>query len=83
MAARDPWRALATEYKRENLVLALGAGLSAGCGLPTWPQLLKQLSARHLKRPSISFEELQNYCDNNPAIIAAMVSDRFRTRIQA
>lgn len=37
---------LAQKAKDGRLALFLGAGISAGAGLPTWPFLLKQLAER-------------------------------------
>ncbi|HYP17075.1 MAG TPA: SIR2 family protein [Opitutus sp.] len=36
----DRWHLLRARYQSRGLVLALGAGVSAGCGLPNWPELL-------------------------------------------
>ncbi len=38
--SRDSWQLLRSRYESQGLVLALGAGVSAGCGLPNWPELL-------------------------------------------
>lgn len=37
------WQELQTIYNERGLVLVLGSGVSAGCGLPTWAELLQQL----------------------------------------
>lgn len=42
----DQARALATDAVRGQLVVFLGAGVSAGAGLPTWSALLDQLAAQ-------------------------------------
>lgn len=38
--------ALAADAKTGRLVLFLGSGISAGVGLPTWDDLLKQLARK-------------------------------------
>lgn len=42
--ARDPWEALREDYRTSGLSLCLGAGVSLGCGLPSWKQLLERLA---------------------------------------
>jgi hypothetical protein len=34
------WKLLRERYQQRGLVLALGAGVSTGCNLPSWPELL-------------------------------------------
>lgn len=41
-----PLDKLKKRYEKNGLVLALGAGVSVGCKLPTWKELLKRLAAR-------------------------------------
>lgn len=40
------WKQLEETYREKGLVLALGAGVSVGCKLPNWEELLKRLMAR-------------------------------------
>jgi len=40
-----PWEELTNRYKESGVVLALGAGVSIGAGLPNWKQLLERLAA--------------------------------------
>jgi hypothetical protein len=62
------------------MVLALGAGVSAGSGLPQWTDLLRFLARRYLTHPRISFDYLVRYCDENPTMIAGMVRQRFSSQ---
>ncbi len=39
------WELLRESYKEDGIVLALGAGVSVGAGLPNWTTLLKHLAA--------------------------------------
>lgn len=39
----ERWNLLRARYRSRGLVLALGAGVSAGCGLPDWPELLRRV----------------------------------------
>ena len=44
------WQQLKETYREHGLVLALGAGLSIGCRIPNWEQLLARLASRCLGR---------------------------------
>jgi hypothetical protein len=44
----DRWKLLRERYQRRGIVLALGAGISTGCKIPTWPKLLCRLGGRCL-----------------------------------
>ncbi|MBI5305435.1 MAG: SIR2 family protein [Chloroflexi bacterium] len=48
MSQDTNWHELEECYQEAGLVLALGAGVSVGCNLPTWIQLLYRLSNRNL-----------------------------------
>lgn len=48
MAADENWRKLSEAYQEHGLVLALGAGLSIGCQIPSWEELLARLATRCL-----------------------------------
>lgn len=39
------WNLLREQYQERGLVLALGAGVSTGCRLPSWPDLLKRMAS--------------------------------------
>src|SRR5262249_51363376 len=81
MTARgDVWRRLRQPYEGRGMVLALGAGVSAGSGLPQWTDLLRFLARRYLTHPRISFDDLVRYCDENPTMIAGMVRQRFSSQ---
>jgi len=45
MPDNESWSQLEETYRDKGLVLALGAGVSVGCGLPNWETLLKRLMA--------------------------------------
>jgi len=38
------WKKLEDDYRQHGLVFALGAGVSLGCNLPDWSELLKRLA---------------------------------------
>lgn len=42
----ERWNLLRERYKNRGLVLALGAGVSAGCQIPSWPELLCRMGVR-------------------------------------
>jgi hypothetical protein len=44
----DRWKLLRERYQQRGLVLALGAGISAGCKIPNWPELLCRMGDRCL-----------------------------------
>jgi hypothetical protein len=44
------WDLLRTRYESRGLVLAFGAGISEGCGLPNWPELLLRVGERALAK---------------------------------
>lgn len=46
----DRWNLLRSRYQSRGLVLALGAGVAAGCGLPNWPDLLLRVGECCLPR---------------------------------
>jgi hypothetical protein len=53
MAREQPqqrWSLLRSRHRTRGIVLALGAGLSAGCGLPNWPELLMRVGECCLPR---------------------------------
>src|SRR4051812_44020223 len=39
----ERWKLLRDRYQQRGLVLALGAGLSAGCRLPDWRELMRRM----------------------------------------
>lgn len=47
------WKQLARTYADEGLVLGLGAGVSCGCGLPSWPELLRRIAVAVPKCPPV------------------------------
>jgi len=48
----SPVGLLRTRYQSRGLVLAFGAGISEGCGLPNWPELLRRVGERALPKPN-------------------------------
>ncbi len=44
----DPWVTLRDRYPNRGVVLAIGAGLSVGSGIPTWKELLCRIGGRKL-----------------------------------
>jgi hypothetical protein len=46
LGAEKNWNKLKKRYEEHGLVLALGAGVSAGCNLPSWDQLLCRIAVR-------------------------------------
>lgn len=42
------WAKLRDDYKRNGLVLVLGAGVSVGSSIPGWPELLQRTITEHL-----------------------------------
>ncbi|HET6881584.1 MAG TPA: SIR2 family protein [Pirellulales bacterium] len=48
MASADHWQKLFQAYHEQGVVLALGAGLSIGCKIPGWEELLARLASRCL-----------------------------------
>jgi len=44
----DRWKLLRERYRQRGLVLALGAGVSTGCKIPNWPELLCRMGDRCL-----------------------------------
>ena len=50
--SNERWNLLRSRYRSHGLVLAFGAGISAGCGLPNWPELLLRVGERALHKPN-------------------------------
>lgn len=80
------WKALERTYDRRGLVIALGSGVSVGCGLPNWEELLRKLAVKCLgDRGGSLFEDLKADGYNLPAIasiIRAQDPDRFPTNVR-
>jgi SIR2-like domain len=43
---QQPWDELQRDYVKNGVALALGAGVSVGCNLPNWCQLLERIAVR-------------------------------------
>jgi len=82
VAARtsDPFPQLKRAYDSRRVVLALGAGVSVGCGLPDWNRLLRGLVRKYVPSPRPSYQALADYFDHNPSVIAGLVRDWFTSR---
>lgn len=50
LAAKDQerWKTLRERYRHRGVVLALGAGVSTQCKLPSWPELMRRIGGRCL-----------------------------------
>ncbi len=73
----EGWKLLRERYRERGLVLALGAGVSAGCGLPSWPELLFRIGETCF--PSHGRETVQQLIDAGrtlPAIAGILESKR-------
>src|ERR1044072_1214377 len=46
MTSENNWKQLREDYKEKGIALALGAGVSMGCKLPNWYQLLERISEK-------------------------------------
>lgn len=44
----EGWKLLRERYQQRGIILALGAGISLGCGIPNWPDLLRRIGNRCL-----------------------------------
>jgi hypothetical protein len=63
------WSQLEETYQKKGLVLALGAGVSVGCGLPNWEGLLKRLMERCFGEEGLSlYQQLKDSDYTLPAI---------------
>jgi hypothetical protein len=75
------WNLLRIRYQSRGLVLAFGAGISAGCGLPNWPELLLRVGERTL--PKHGRELVQQLIDvgtTYPAIAGILESKAPRSK---
>ena len=69
------WSAIEETYREKGLVLVLGAGVSLGCGLPSWEDILKKLAARCFEgEGQVLFNQLRELGYGLPAI-AGMIQN--------
>lgn len=72
------WKALEEDYQTGGLVLVLGAGVSVGCELPNWTNLMQRLLTDDLG-DDIAVSELQAHGLSLPAI-ASLIEERMANR---
>ena len=73
MSQDKTWDELEERYKEGGLVLALGAGVSVGCKLPTWGELLRRLAVRNFgERGESLFQQLISSGSTFPAIASIL-----------
>jgi hypothetical protein len=76
----DGWTELHKEYGERGLVLVLGAGVSIGCGLPSWRELLRRLAIRSFPPNGAAlFDELSHAGFGFPAI-AGILENQWDSR---
>jgi hypothetical protein len=69
------WEELGNHYRERGLVLALGAGVSVGSGLPTWDTLLRRIAQRIVgaeEAANALVDGLRSYGLSLPAIAAVL-----------
>ncbi|MBZ0299916.1 MAG: SIR2 family protein [Anaerolineae bacterium] len=74
------WSDLERAYTKRGLVLVVGAGLSFGCGLPSWRDLLQRILTDDLHDP-LQVGELEAQGLSLPAI-ASLIKERCEDRAQ-
>ena len=72
------WKAVQENYRSRGMVLVLGAGISVGCGLPTWPNLLQRMLTDDLA-DDVDVSDLQAHGLSLPAI-ASLIEERMPDR---
>jgi hypothetical protein len=68
------WDNLREAYQRHGLVLALGAGVSKGCKLPNWEELLRAIAEKHPRTRGTLFDSLKSDGYSLPAIASMLES---------
>lgn len=71
------WKLLARNYRDRGMALVLGAGVSTGCNLPGWPELIRRVALESLGAtgPRIVDELIQRGM-TLPAITAVLEAER-------
>ena len=73
MSRDEVWAELKESYQENGLVLALGAGVSKGCKLPSWEQLLRRIAVRFYKKEGESiYQQLIRSGYTFPAIASIL-----------
>lgn len=73
MKQEGDWQKLSEVYQERGLVLALGAGVSYGCKIPSWEELLKRLAANLPGIDGLSFyQQLKEDGYSLPAIASVL-----------
>jgi SIR2-like domain len=68
------WELLTKSYKKSGIVLALGAGVSIGAGLPNWTQLLERLTSNIDDGPPLGYDQLIRH-NLPPPIVASILEE--------
>ncbi len=72
------WSELQDVYVKRGIVVVLGAGVSVGCGLPAWPDLLQRVIAQYLN-DEVQVGDLRAHELSLPAI-ASLIEERMPDR---
>jgi hypothetical protein len=72
MEQNKGWDNLRKAYQRHGLVLALGAGVSKGCKLPNWEELLRAIAENHSDTRGRLFDSLKSDGYTLPAIASML-----------
>lgn len=72
------WKNLQAIYRERGLVLAVGAGVSVGSGIPSWPDLLRRVSEK-IQGHVTTFDTLLRYHFGLPAI-ATLLQEGYPSR---
>jgi hypothetical protein len=78
--SEDHWQQLARDYKREGVVLVLGAGVSIGSNSPNWEQLIIGVARKCLGERGVSVVKELRQRDYSLPAIASVIERHFRQR---
>jgi len=76
----DHWQQLEKAYKREGVVLVLGAGVSIGSNMPNWEQLISGVARKCLDERGVSVVKELRQRDYSLPAIASVIERHFRQR---
>lgn len=74
----DHWQQLENDYKREGVVLVLGAGVSIGSNLPNWEQLVTGVARKCLGEYGVAAVKELRQRDYSLPAIATVIERRFQ-----